>query len=70
LNIFKTEIKVNGNVVTGEIIQNKFYMNNIKPAGENFSPIPTRAFNKNQLELYISELKAISDKLDGVQTNR
>jgi hypothetical protein len=64
MDIFKTDLRVEGQAIGGMIRDGKFHMNLLNPSN---TPAPPSAriisFDKKWLDVTIEELKAVRDKL-------
>jgi hypothetical protein len=64
MDIFQTDIRVEGKVIGGTIKNGKFHMNMINPLNTLVPPTARIiSFDKKSLDLTIEELKAVRDKL-------
>lgn len=63
-DIFVNQLLVDGSVVSGRIVDGKFYMISLNPSSKVKPPLSREIeFDKEWLELTIKELQAIQNKL-------
>ena len=63
MNIFRSEIIIEGKLISGRIKNGRFHMNGINTSSSLRSSIRIASFTKVQLETVIGELEKIKDKL-------
>jgi len=63
MSIFRSEIIIEGKLISGRIKNGRFHMNGINTSSSLNSSVRLASFTKEQLETVISELEKIKDRL-------